>query len=783
MRTARTRPWAFAPRAVRYAVDWFANPARSREKLALPTILNLPITDNCNSRCIMCDVWKTHSENELTLSQLTTILSDPLFRRIEHVGVSGGEPSLRKELPELIQILPNILPRLRAVSITTHGYHWRRWQYFLPRLSEIATQSSVRITLNLSIDGSSKVHDQVRRIPGGFDRILKTYELAKNEGVPVEIQTTVMPTNVHNLGSTLDLARELNAEIIYRQATTIPRLNNERSMESQQLSANEQSFFADFLEAPRTRSSTSSLGRRLFYEDLARRLSEGGRRNAPCFFQREGILLTPRGDLHHCSISTEPLGNALEVSAHALYFSEKSRSVLSSLLTTECPSCVHDQSGAWHPRLVARALVRASGVGELIRKGVAGVNFLLASSYTLMVETFREKLAYDSSRSIELPSPGLERSALLIGNYGGEHVGDAAILGGVAERLRRDYNVVRSYVASIRPHRTRRWISAIHSKTEFDVVAYQTADLKRLIKSVDVVVLAGGPLMDLPTLLLKHLRLVARCRREGIPFIVEGIGIGPFASSRSRGIPRPMMSKMAKVIASKLLRMANKVTVRSFSAGSSNILNGVQAHYGRDPAFDYLESQSAPKKLSARERYELETLLTSPSDGLKIGINLRPLWDRYSTGAEVMYVEEEFLGRFASALNRLDTLHPLPISYVFFPMNADQYGFSDLQTGYLLADRIGSDISLAIWESEPGVDAIIELMNQVDIVIGMRLHACVFAISQGIPTIGIDYQVGAPGKVTELFNDLGMVDMCTRVERFSDDWLYSALGDLLRDRV
>jgi polysaccharide pyruvyl transferase WcaK-like protein len=37
----------------------------------------------------------------------------------------------------------------------------------------------------------------------------------------------------------------------------------------------------------------------------------------------------------------------------------------------------------------------------------------------------------------------------------------------------------------------------------------------------------------------------------------------------------------------------------------------------------------------------------------------------------------------------------------------------------------------------------------------MRLHATIFALSQRIPTLGIDYTQPGPGKVAEMFEDRG----------------------------
>src|SRR4030067_2729522 len=71
----------------------------------LHVTLNLMVNDICNSHCVMCNVWKRKQEKEFTPSQLAAILQDPLFDKLQSVGVSGGEPTLREDLHEVLEVI------------------------------------------------------------------------------------------------------------------------------------------------------------------------------------------------------------------------------------------------------------------------------------------------------------------------------------------------------------------------------------------------------------------------------------------------------------------------------------------------------------------------------------------------------------------------------------------------------------------------------------------------------------------------------------------------------
>ncbi|MCR4306372.1 MAG: radical SAM protein, partial [Candidatus Yonathbacteria bacterium] len=95
-------------------------PGPEGEAAPLPETLNLMVNDICNSRCAMCNVWKRKQEKEFTPAELARILEDPLFDRLKSVGVSGGEPTLRKDLPEIFRVITR-KKGIRGVSMITNA--------------------------------------------------------------------------------------------------------------------------------------------------------------------------------------------------------------------------------------------------------------------------------------------------------------------------------------------------------------------------------------------------------------------------------------------------------------------------------------------------------------------------------------------------------------------------------------------------------------------------------------------------------------------------------------
>jgi MoaA/NifB/PqqE/SkfB family radical SAM enzyme len=123
-------------------------------------ILALSVHSACNCRCVMCDIWKANADKR-------DISSDDLERhvdairglRVQRVMLTGGEPLLHRNLWSLCSRLQSL--RIRITLVTTG-------LLIEPHAADIAATID---TVVISVDGDREVHDAIRRVKGGFDRI------------------------------------------------------------------------------------------------------------------------------------------------------------------------------------------------------------------------------------------------------------------------------------------------------------------------------------------------------------------------------------------------------------------------------------------------------------------------------------------------------------------------------------------------------------------------------------------------------------------------------------
>ena len=361
--------------------------------------------------------------------------------------------------------------------------------------------------------------------------------------------------------------------------------------------------------------------------------------------------------------------------------------------------------------------------------------------------------------------PDRLNSVVIIGAYGGDHIGDAAILGGTLIGLHKRYGISRATVLSGRPDHTRRLADGLSTPVEINVAPYTAGAVDKALAAADGLVLGGGPLYGSPRILARHLAATASARRRGLPFIVERIGMAYFGNAMTRWAGR------------RILEGAASISVRTSASAKHPLLEGLTAEVGRDPAFDYLERRGELDRLPPPDAEAVDALLEGTEGSLKIGINMRPTLDQWRDLSDLSRdtVDPTFIAKLAEGLIAFAQASKRPVTFVFFPMNAIQLGMSDLSAAYELQRAVKGAIDLRVWEADASLDGVVHLLRRLDAAVAMRFHASIFAVTQNLPLIGLDYFAGSGGKVSELLSDLGRPEDASTVGRFTSEWLVERL--------
>ncbi len=169
----------------------------------LPKSAFIAVTLLCNSKCVMCDIWQNKGLDFLPLS-----VYEKLPSSLEMIDITGGEPFLRDDLPQIVRVLKKTCPKARLL-ITTHGFMTAKIK---AQVGDILREDP-RIAFRVSVDGIGKVHEEIRRIPQAFDKINETLEVLKTAGVKdLGIIFTLMKQNQDQMRDVYEFAQELGVD-------------------------------------------------------------------------------------------------------------------------------------------------------------------------------------------------------------------------------------------------------------------------------------------------------------------------------------------------------------------------------------------------------------------------------------------------------------------------------------------------------------------------------------------------------------------------------------------
>jgi MoaA/NifB/PqqE/SkfB family radical SAM enzyme len=162
-------------------------------------ILILNVHSHCNCRCIMCDIWKRETHEQVRVADLDRHRASLRNLGVRQVVLSGGEPLLHSDLRALCRFFRE--ENIRLTLLTTG-------LLLLKRANDV---SALFDDVIVSIDGPREVHDAIRRVHGAFDVIAQGVAAIHKQKPEMRIicRTTVQKANHRYLRATVTAARML----------------------------------------------------------------------------------------------------------------------------------------------------------------------------------------------------------------------------------------------------------------------------------------------------------------------------------------------------------------------------------------------------------------------------------------------------------------------------------------------------------------------------------------------------------------------------------------------
>ncbi len=190
---------SIAPIQMVPAISCGARPA-SQPIRRLPLAI-LYLSERCNSRCVSCDYWR-HGSVDMNLTFVSTLLPELAALQTETVLISGGEPLLNPEWPQIAELLRSQGLKL---WLLTSG---------LSLAKHVAKVERLFHRVTVSLDGTDRETYRAIRGLDAFDTVCEGIRKAAVAGISVGLRVTVQRDNYLQLRQFVLLAKQLHVREI-----------------------------------------------------------------------------------------------------------------------------------------------------------------------------------------------------------------------------------------------------------------------------------------------------------------------------------------------------------------------------------------------------------------------------------------------------------------------------------------------------------------------------------------------------------------------------------------
>jgi MoaA/NifB/PqqE/SkfB family radical SAM enzyme len=163
----------------------------------------IDLTYRCNNNCRHC--WlripgeASAGNDELTYEEIVKIVDQANLLGCRRWFISGGEPLLREDFPEVFDYITRKSP---YYSINTNG------TLITPKIARLFKKTGTKL---ISLYGATaKVHDYITRTPGSFERCMRGFAYLKEAGAGFVVQLVPLRGNYHQFKKMVNLAESLS---------------------------------------------------------------------------------------------------------------------------------------------------------------------------------------------------------------------------------------------------------------------------------------------------------------------------------------------------------------------------------------------------------------------------------------------------------------------------------------------------------------------------------------------------------------------------------------------
>ena len=248
-----------------------------------------PCTYKCNAKCIMCSIHE-RKNSDLSVKEFERFFSDERLYNLKSINITGGEPTLRADLPKLVEMILDKCPLINEILINSNGLLPDLIYSQVERILNLSCDN-IKLWVFVSVDALDDKAEYIRGVSKAGEKACETIEKLKKlkdryANLEISISCTISSANYDRLQAIYDYAKEQGICIDFIYATvnsayinSAPKANNFVMDEQQKKDV------ADFLESIVDYSNVVSS--KAFIVRMIKRL-RGEKLAKQCICEKEG---------------------------------------------------------------------------------------------------------------------------------------------------------------------------------------------------------------------------------------------------------------------------------------------------------------------------------------------------------------------------------------------------------------------------------------------------------------------------------------------------------------
>ncbi len=308
----------------------------------LTSIANFTVSNRCNGRCTTCNIWKMDPRPDPTIEQITGFFEENkgTLRNLKFIQLTGGEPFLRDDLPEIASAVHKAAPKC-MIWLPTNGLLPEKIRDTTMELLSQTDKSLIGVTI--SLDGEGDAHDIQRGADGSYQKAMQTLKFLsdlKNKTGRLHLSTGFTLTSNNYIQAPLvqRISYKYGADFSIRPVN-ISEHYYQNTEQNGKFNPDEVWKTVKYLAhlVRNEKGMRNSLTMLAYLQGIKEFIGDG--RTLPCSAAKESVFIDGVGDVFPCIVMNHRLGNAYEAPLREILASEETSKACEVIGELQCPTC------------------------------------------------------------------------------------------------------------------------------------------------------------------------------------------------------------------------------------------------------------------------------------------------------------------------------------------------------------------------------------------------------------------------------------------------------------